>query len=77
MICKYFLTVCGLPFRSLNSTFQKAEVLNFLKVFLMWIIFKVFIEFVLLHICYYLQNIFSCCFIFCFLGHEASGILAL
>ena len=46
MICKYFLTVCGLPFHSLNRTFQKADVLNFLNVFLMWIIFKVFIEFV-------------------------------
>ena len=35
--------------------------------FLMWIIFKVFVEF--------LQYCFR--FMFCFLGHEACGILAL
>ena len=29
MICKYFLSVCGLSFHSLNSVFQRAEVSNF------------------------------------------------
>lgn len=46
MICKYFLSLCGLSFHSHNSVFQRAEVYNFHEVqfinfFLLWTVLLV------------------------------------